>query len=425
MIYAPGHLHLQKITIPLLFIPFLLSLSGHELMAEEQQTKPDSLSAIFTEGKFEAVIKTLYFRRDYDDDTPDWSSLAIGGNLNYETAPLFGFTFGFGVKTSQGDLTSSDDEVYRGLLAMGDTAEDDESYTELDEYFLRYSNWNSQAALGAQAVRTPWIDGYDIRMTPKKYRGLTVQNNSFENVEIHAMYLTDWLDWASEDWQSITAGITGDDHDDQGVLAGGLAWSPMEGLKLQLWNYYFNDVLNDMYVKADYNRKISQDFTLAVNLRYLDQADVGEALDGTIDTYQAGGIISLKAYGAKLALYYGENGEDDIRAPFGGDKLVIMQTTSLSRADEDLFSLKLDYNFKAAGIPGLTAYIFYTEFNTPETGATASPDIEELNFSIKYAFGGKLDDFSIWLRHAIVNQDDDIADGRDWTDSRVYLQYRF
>ena len=418
-------LRIRKSAVPLLCTPLLLSLAGAPALADEQPAVPDSLTGVFTGGHFNAVIRTYFFQRDFDDDTPDWASLAAGGNLNYETARVYNFTAGLGVKTSQGDLSDSDDQVYRGLLAIGDSPDDDESYTELDEYFLRYSNWNTTATFGAQAVSTPWIDGFDIRMTPRKYRGLTVKNTSFTNFEIQGMYILDWLDWAAEDWQSISAGITGNDDDDEGLLAGGLVWTPMAGLKLQFWDYYFNEVMNELYLKADYSRKIGEDYTFGLNLRYLDQADVGDGLGGDIDTYQAGGIISLAAFGGKLSLFYGEDGEDDIIAPFGVDKLVVMQVIHLDRADEDVLSVKFDYNFETLGLPGLTAYVFYSDFNTPDSGVNASPDIEELDFQVKYDFSGWLENFSIWFRQAFIDQDEAVAGGKDWTDSRLYLQYKF
>ena len=61
-------------------IPALL-LSGGDAYAGEDEAAQSSLNDIVVNGDFSGTIKTLYFARDYDDDTPDWSTLAIGGNI--------------------------------------------------------------------------------------------------------------------------------------------------------------------------------------------------------------------------------------------------------------------------------------------------------------------------------------------------------
>jgi hypothetical protein len=394
-----------------------------QALAEAPAPDPERLTDMITNGKIKATVKILYFQRDFDSDTPDWSSLAIGGNLGFATASLYGFSAGFGVKTSQGDFLDND-EVYPGLLAQGDTPEDDESYTQLDEYFLRYKNWDTVATLGAQSFDTPWMEGYDIRMTPKKYRGLTLKNNSLKNLELQGFYIQDWLDWTAEDWQSVTAGLSGNDADDEGMFGGGAIWNAIEGVKLQIWDYYYNEALNNVYLRGDYSAKFDNDITFAANLRYLDQNDTGDALAGAIDTYQAGSEISVGGFGANLSLYYGENGDDNLVAPFGGDKLVIMQVNNLSRAEEKLYALKLSYSFRALGVPGLSSYIFYGSFDTPETGVNSSPDIDEFDFDLQYKFSGWFENCSLRFRYAIVDADEDVG-GEDLTDTRLYLVYKF
>ncbi|WP_163335707.1 OprD family outer membrane porin [Desulfopila sp. IMCC35008] len=409
-------------TIMATAVLFLCTVCG-KVLADGPAQNPASLTDIITKGTLKATIKTLYYQHDFDTDTPDWSTLAIGGNLGFETAPLYGFSAGIGVKTSQGDLLD-DDEVYRGLLAIGDTPEDDESYTELDEYFLRYSHWGTIVTFGAQPLNTPWVEGYDIRMTPKKYRGLTLQNNSLKNLELQGFYIQDWLDWTSEDWQSITAGLSGNEANDEGMIGGGAVWNAMDNLKLQVWDYYYNETLNNLYLRADYSATFGNDLTFDANIRYLDQSDAGEALAGALDTYQGGGEISLSGFDAKLSLYYGENGDDAIAAPFGGHKIAIMHVNNLSRAEEKIYAAKLSYSFKAFGAPGLSAYIFYGSFDTPDTGANASADIDEFNFDLQYTFGGWFEHCSVRLRHAIVDADESVG-GEDLTDTRLYLVYKF
>jgi hypothetical protein len=424
-----GKVSLKKITRKVITTLALASLplmaTSKAAVSEEQSEAPGNLTEVITKGKFNAVIKTLYYERMFDGNTPDWSTLAIGGNLNYETAPLYGFSAGIGVKTSQGDYSGNDDEVYRDMLAVGDTLFDAESYTALDEYFLRYANWDTQITLGAHSLSTPWLNAHDIRMTPKKYRGVSIINSSIENVKIHGYYLADWLNWTEESYESISSAITGNDYNDEGALVAGAVWQSPQKMHLQAWNYYYNEVLNSFYVSGDYSHTFGNDYTLSGDLRFLSQQDVGDALAGDIDTYTAGGFLSFGAYGAALTLYYGTNGNDDLIAPFGHSKIISQQVLELTRADEDAYGVKLAYSFDQVGLNGLSAYIFYAEFSTPDTGANASPDASEVDFDLQYKLTGWFENCSIRLRHAIIDQDEDITGGKDWTDTRVYLVYKY
>jgi hypothetical protein len=394
-------------------------------LSDDQKPAPENLTEMFSKGKFNGVLKTLYYQRIFDGNSPDRSTLAIGGNLNFETAPVYGFTAGMGFKTSQGDFSNNNDEVYRGLLAYGETLYDQESYTALDEYFIRYANWDTLITLGAHSVETPWINGHDIRMTPKKYRGLSVINSSIENVKLHGYYITDWLDWDSEDWKSIASAFTGNDNDDEGALVGGVLWQALPDLNFQAWNYYYIEVLNSFYLKTNYTHTTSSDYILSADLKYLNQKDVGDELAGSLDTYSVGGFLSLGAYGATFTLYYGTNGSDNLLAPFGYSKIIQLQNHELDRADENAYAIKLEYSFDYLGLNGLSAYVFYASFDTPETGMNASPDADEIDFNLQYKLSGWFNNCSIRLRYAIIDQDEGIAGGEDWTDSRVYLVYKF
>lgn len=394
-------------------------------LADDQKPIPENLAEVFSKGQFNGVLKTLYYQRIFDRESPDRATLAIGGNFLFETAPVYGFSVGAGFKTSQGDLSNSNDEVYPGLLASGETLYDQESYTALDEYFLRYTNWDTFITFGAQSLDTPWMNGQDIRMTPKKYRGLGVINTSVERIEFQGYYITDWLDWDSEDYESVTSALSGNEYDNEDVLVGAVSWQPHPDWNVQAWDYYFYEVMNNFYFKTNYTYTTSNDYTLTAEFRYLNQKDVGDELAGSIDTYSVGGFATLTAYGATLSLYYGTNGSDNILSPFANSgKMFILVNTEVDRADEDAYGIKLRYSFDYLGMNGLSAYVFYGNFDTPDTGPNAMPDREEIDFDLQYQLSGWFENCNIRLRHAIIDHDEDMG-GEGWTDSRVYLVYKW
>jgi len=415
----------KKIQIELLSMLFILSASPVSMAATaEQPQEPDSLAHIFTGGKLNGTIRSLLFSRDFDGVTENRTTLAIGGNLGFETAPFYGVSGGVGFKTGAGDNLSGD-ELYGGVLAPGDTPLDAENYAALDEYYLRYNNWDTVLTVGAQRLDTPWMNAYDIRLTPKKYRGVAIINSSIEGVDLHGYYIDKWLNWDSEDWESITSGITGNTEDDEGALIAGVVWKPSDMIKVEGWDYFFNEVVNSVYLEAGYGQKLGEEYILSATLKYGYETDVGDALDGSIDTFMVGGDLSLAAYGAELTAFLGSVGDDSFTAPFGGRWTIDMQIENTSRAEEDIWGLQLKYDFERLGVAGLSAYVFYGNFDTPDSGENISTDRNEIDFNIQYNLDGWFKDCSIRLRYAFVDQDEDVVDGEDFSDGRIYLQYKF
>ena len=64
------------------------------------------------------------------------------------------------------------------------------------------------------------------------------------------------------------------------------------------------------------------------------------------------------------------------------------------------------------------------DFNTPDSGINASPDYYDIDFDLKYKFSGYFEGLAFRLRHAIINEDEDLG-GEDYTDSRFYCTYDF
>ena len=179
-----------------------------------------------------------------------------------------------------------------------------------------------------------------------------------------------------------------------------------------------------LYLTAFYSQAFGK-YTWSVDLRYLHQQDVGNQLAGEISTYMAGGNISLGVYGAYLTLYYGLIGSDSLVEYFGENKIISLQNLELDRAEEKGFAVKVGYNFENLGVNGLSMYVVYGNFDTPDRGFNGSPDAEEFDVNLQYQLGGWLKDCSLRVRYAIIELDEDLEGGRTWTDTRFYLVYSF
>lgn len=242
-------------------------------------------------------------------------------------------------------------------------------------------------------------------------------------MEIYTAYVNKMRDKAETDFVSMTeyAGIT---PQDEPVMVGGLRYEGIADLKLQAWDFYAREFFNEAYLRADYSRKISESFSAFGAAQYLTQDDVGDALGGPLDTYTYGMELGIEGYGFGFSLGYAYVGDQEVLIPWGHDLLVSIMINDCVRAEETGMMATAEYDFSALNVTGLVAKVKYIDFNTPDSGVNASPDKTELDFDVKYAFSGCLDGWSIRVRHALIDQDEELG-GEDYGDSRLQIKYDF
>ncbi|HOP47993.1 MAG TPA: OprD family outer membrane porin [Desulfobacteraceae bacterium] len=397
----------------------------------------DDLYNAFKEGKFNGTFKLLAYERDFDlEGKIDYKDIAIGGHMQYETAPLYGFSGGFGFKTAQGSQWHDEDYgVYPYMFATGATSKDAENFTALNQYYIRYSGYDTEITVGAQYVNTPLLAGKDIRLTPISYRGYTLVNKSIPKVELRAMYITDYMHYAFDSYEPISTGLRGAaKNSDEGVLVGGVIWSPIKGLRAQLWGYNFRDAFNSIYLRGSYQTKPwtdtvrgngSKGFGYSIDAQYMKQDDSGDAIAGKIDTDQMGIRLGASAYGFYLQGIFGTVGDQTLKGIKYAANFSQMQVQALTAAERDVYGLKLGYNFGQIGAEGLSAYAWHSKFDSPDSGINSATDFTETDFNLQYKLKGALKNFTVRLRHAIIDYDDYGSKNQDYTDSRLYIIYRF
>ena len=381
----------------------------------------DDLKSAFKEGELYGKFRTYYFTRNFDVSNT-WEDIAAGGMLYYRTAPLYGINVGIAFYTSQGMGLNDDDKEVYGLLAR-DANGNHNSFSVLGESYIQFTRWDTTLKAGRQELETPWVNTWDNRLTPQSTESYTLINNSIPGLELVASQVTKIRGKTSTEFVSMTefAGIT---TDDKPVTLGGIKYSGVEGLKVQLWDFYAHDYLNNIYFRADYSRKITDNFSGFAAFQYLNQEDVGDKLGGSLDTHMYGVQGGIKTYGFTVTLAYSEIGNQDINYPWGFDYIISLQVNEIHRADETGILAKLGYDFRTIGIKGLDASMLYMDFDTPENGTNASPDKDEINFDVKYKFSGYLEGMGLRARYAIVDQDEALG-GEDFTDFRLYFTYDF
>ncbi|MBN1626535.1 MAG: OprD family outer membrane porin [Deltaproteobacteria bacterium] len=158
--------------------------------------------------------------------------------------------------------------------------------------------------------------------------------------------------------------------------------------------------------------------------QHLKQDDIGESVGGPVDTHMYGIEAGIETHGFEISLVGSVIGDDDIIYPWGHDFLVSAVVCDLYQAEGKGWRAVLVYDYSEIGIPGLIAKVAHAQFNTPDRGNNAGPDVNETDFDLRYKFKGTLDGTGIRARYGVINQDKSLG-GEDYTDMRMQLTYDF
>ncbi|MDY0116818.1 MAG: OprD family outer membrane porin [Sulfurimonadaceae bacterium] len=276
---------------------------------------------ITNEAKISGQIRSFSIARSLDFSQKDdytRSANAIGGFLKYETADFYGFHLGGAFYTTNGFALKSDKannpKVDPTLLGV-----DNKSYTILGEAYLEYKYKNTELKLGRQKLNTPLAGADDGRMLPNLFHAYTLTNTDIEDTKIFISHATHFAQgtfgriYSAQAGQigaqilSATAAYSAVDSKNQvgefvnigtyalgtktdGLSIASLTYSGVKGLKLQAWDYYAHDILNAIYLQADYKLDMSETIKPFVAMQYIKENDAGKRLlknmggDGKLDS---------------------------------------------------------------------------------------------------------------------------------------------
>ncbi|QSX33863.1 OprD family outer membrane porin [Shewanella avicenniae] len=400
----------------------LLAAMSVPAMAEETTT----IDNMFSNGTLTGQFRMFDFTRSFDGNTKTNHDTTFGGIFKYRTAELNGIKFGGSFASANRMFVDENQGVY-GLL--GREGGKHSNVNRMQEYFVE-GNWNNtNIIVGAQELRTPMMNPHDIRAIPRTFRGVSVVNNSIDNLKLTGLYITDSMGWSDTSFVSVNQAVAGElaragiqaNVADKPVYALGATYKVPTGsavkLTADLWDYRMSDVFNEVYAKLDLSVPVG-DAEVYLTPSYLKQNSIGDETANELDTYQWGTHLGVKYAGADLTLFYAETGDHSLLTPWGDEKVVIQQVYQCTRAKEDVYAAQLNYDFGKVGINGLSAYVFYGDYDVP-TGM--GHDFTETDFSVTYKLDPVMKGLSTRVRYAIV----DVDGGEDIDDLRLFVYYNF
>ena len=436
----------------------LLSVVASTMMMAGGNVMPVVVEPVVAEEKVDmgevfGQFRTFYIDRSYSGIVNNnRNSLAMGGYIGYKTPTFNGFsaviaaygTYGFDIHDEDADIlgtASYDPSLY------GDAFD---NYAFIGQAYINYAFGNTNIKVGRQRLDTPLAGADDARMLPNLFEAAVVSNTDIQDTTLILAHVTKesvgtfgnvygapsalslqsgyglgYKEGTSGEFADMGVIALGEGTNTDGVTAGAVIYKGIEGLNLQAWDYYAHDILNAIYLQADY--KLS---TVKLSAQYINESDVGDALAGSVDSnYWAvkagtsfGGLSGYAAY-SQTADSDNASMNGGILTPWGGMPAFTqgMVTRHMFFSDTDAWKVAGSYKFSDLGIK---ASVYYVEFDVGQSN-TYKPGqawtASESGFDIQYDVAA-VKGLNLRFR---ANFPRDFAPGLDWDEYRVIANYNF
>jgi len=319
--------------------------------------KLEERSPFIHDSKFSAQLRTFYFdRKKYDDSYSEaWT---LGGSITYQSGYLADlFRIGAVAYTSQ-PLYAPDDRDGTLLLKPGQ-----EGYTVLGQIYgeVKFTD-RIFGAIGRKEYNTPYINNFDVRMTPNTFEGVSVYGKAggtdgAPGWRFGGGYISKIKERNSDEfvWMSRAAGASVD----RGVYVAGANFERKD-FSIGAINYYSDDIINIFYTEANCALPLAGGYKLNLAAQFSDQQSTGDNLltGQAFSTHQWGLKADLGLGAALLTLAYTDTADGaDMRNPWSGyPGYTSVQAKDFNRAGESAVMLKGSYDFSRHGAEGFSAY---------------------------------------------------------------------
>lgn len=309
-------------------------LAASDVKSVSKADNESALQNAIQNGKASGQIRYYYMNEDNAVGLEEYFGSALGGKLKYETASFAGFKAGVAFYTTHflnDNVSSTHVEPAAGnkgsryVAGLVDTTnQDNKGITDIGELYLDYKISKTNITLGRMKLKTPFINPEDGRMIPTLEQGLWVKSKDISNIALQGGYINAFWSRSTPSWKSVEDSLGNGYARGKAPLASGLnaayfgntssngvyvasaAYSGITNTKIQIWDYYLENIMNVAYLQADYKKKLG-DIKMVVAGQYIGEQEVGDG--GNSDDTHPEYSYMLKneksqTYGAKVGVGY-------------------------------------------------------------------------------------------------------------------------
>lgn len=384
-------------------------------MQAKEVSSVNKLENIFKDGKVSGELRSMYAAYDKKAvSETDVYATAVGGELKYETASLYGFSAGAAFITSQ-DLSFATGDKNKGRQ-NDELSSSSGAYTELSEAYINYAYNGLNLRAGRQVLDTPLADSDDIRMIKNTFEAY-VATYEISNFTFMAGNL--------RNWQGVDAGLDNkwsNKTGENGTWFGGISYAS-DFVDANAWYYNVTKLTHAAYADIDFHYNLNDDVLIHTTFQYLNEKELNDS-NTSADIY--GALVELEAYGLAVNVAYNKarkiNGKSSFSGFGGGTLFTSMDTMILDEIaqDRDANAIvgAIEYNISDFG------FVYaYGSFNGDKDSGGNKAHIVEQDMGIEYSLN---DNFSA-SAYYIISSDEESSTktSYDWERTQVTLTYSF
>jgi hypothetical protein len=384
-------------------------------------------TGFINDAKGSLLLRSYYFNRDFNDPGASKSKieeLAQGFVLKAESGYTPG-TLGvgldaiamFGVKLDSGPQRSGSE-----LLPVGSDGRAADNYGRMGVAAkLRLSG--TELKLGELLPDIPLLRYDDGRLLPQTFRGGALVSREVPGLALQAGRYTATSLRNSSNMQDLSAWAAPTVMSDGFNYAGGEYRFNQQRTLVGAWHSQLEDIYRQSYFNLLHKQPVGA-WTLGANLGYFIDREDGSARIGDVQSHTAYGLFSASLGGHTL--YVGlqkVSGDTGWMSVYGSSGRTLgndMFNGNFSNADERSWQARYDYDFAAAGIPGLLLMARYGHGENATTKAGSNGREWERDTEVSYTLqGGPLKSLSLRINNATNRR----SFNSDFNQTRVILSY--
>ncbi len=398
----------------------------------------DAMAGFIEDSSATVTMRNYYLDRDYKHETPysaarEWAQgFILKGNSGFTDGAV---GFGLDVTGMLGiKFDSSPDRTGTQLLAYNPvTRKARDDYSELGMAFKAKVS-KTRLSVGTQFPTLPVITASYARLLPQSFRGTYLVSDDLERFTLHAGRMDRVNLRDSTDYQPISvasqngrfaAGASSERFDFYG---GDYRWN--DNLTLRMYHAQLQDIYKQDFAGMLHTWPLGEG-KFKSDLRVFNSREDGQAQAGKVDNVNAMGMFSYAWGGHSLALGYMRQFGDTAFPYIAGGEPMAMSEGTLSadfvNPKERTWGMRYDFNFVAAGIPGLTfmaRYLHGDSIDLPKLGGRSMTESTK-DFELAYVVqSGPAKDLVLRVRQAYYrNQLNSTASFRSDNETRINIDY--
>lgn len=420
---------------PIVAAYLFLAVTAVQMLGEENKT-------LSVKGQ----LRLYSMIEDSQDPLVDYHGTAVGGHILYQTPRWGDFQGGLGVYTThfiKDDLSaqrvepSASNRGSRYVAGLVDSTDlDANSVTGIGEAYLHYRFDNGSVMIGRMKLETPFINPQDGRMIPTFEQGVWAKSTVGSLWLVQGGYINGFWNRNTPRWKSAEDSIgygyelgnssledtVRSDYyghtSSKGVFAGNLRYQPSANWRLDVWDYYVENIFNLGYAEMLIAHPVGAARLLA-GAQIIHQYEVGDGGNG--EDNRPGATDAQKAksymqqgeksttYGAKIGIGYDDTtitlaynrttdqGRFLFPREWGKEPFYTFQKRERSEGSGDCYAwlVTMEHAFNAQGLPGLSLMAGYGEYRKSDPkewryNKYGTPSYAQWNIDLLYRFSGPL-----------------------------------